>query len=191
MADVAAKPIIELQHVTKIYPNGTVGLKDIDLNINHGEFVVIVGLSGAGKSTLLRAINRLHDISKGNILIDGESITEARGKSLRNIRRDIGMIFQSFNLVKRASVLRNVLTGRVAYYPATRQRSTSSLKKINKGPMKLYNGLIWQKKFITGRMSSVVGSNSVCRLPEYSARRRRSSWQMNRWLRLIHRQHTK
>lgn len=149
MADVAAKPIIELQHVTKIYPNGTVGLKDIDLNINHGEFVVIVGLSGAGKSTLLRAINRLHDISKGNILIDGESITEARGKSLRNIRRDIGMIFQSFNLVKRASVLRNVLTGRVAYYPTykttfnlfskeDKQRAYEALQRVDMAE-KVYN----------------------------------------------------
>lgn len=116
MAD-SVKPIIELKKVSKIYDNGTVGLKDIDLTINKGEFVVIVGLSGAGKSTLLRSINRLHDISEGEILIDGKSITKAKGKALRLIRRDIGMIFQSFNLVKRSSVLRNVLTGRVAYYP--------------------------------------------------------------------------
>lgn len=116
MAD-SVKPIIELKKVSKVYDNGTVGLKDIDLTINKGEFVVIVGLSGAGKSTLLRSINRLHDISEGEILIDGKSITKAKGKALRLIRRDIGMIFQSFNLVKRSSVLRNVLTGRVAYYP--------------------------------------------------------------------------
>lgn len=111
------KPMIELKNVTKIYDNGTVGLKDINLTINKGEFVVVVGLSGAGKSTLLRSINRLHDISKGDIEIDGESITKAKGKNLRLLRRSIGMIFQSFNLVKRSSVLRNVLTGRVAYYP--------------------------------------------------------------------------
>ena len=116
MAD-SVKPIIELKHTSKVYDNGTVGLKDINLTINQGEFVVIVGLSGAGKSTLLRSINRLHDITKGDILIDGKSITKAKGKNLRLIRRDIGMIFQSFNLVKRSSVLRNVLTGRVAYYP--------------------------------------------------------------------------
>lgn len=116
MAD-SVKPIIELKHTSKVYDNGTVGLKDINLTINQGEFVVIVGLSGAGKSTLLRSINRLHDITEGDILIDGKSITKAKGKNLRLIRRDIGMIFQSFNLVKRSSVLRNVLTGRVAYYP--------------------------------------------------------------------------
>lgn len=116
MAD-SVKPMIELKNVSKIYENGTVGLKDINLTIDKGEFVVIVGLSGAGKSTLLRSINRLHNVTKGDILIDGESITKAKGKQLRMIRRNIGMIFQSFNLVKRSSVLRNVLTGRVAYYP--------------------------------------------------------------------------
>lgn len=116
MAD-SIKPMIKLKDVTKVYDNGTVGLKDINLTINKGEFVVIVGLSGAGKSTLLRSINRLHDISEGDISIDGQSITKAKGKNLRLIRRNIGMIFQNFNLVKRSSVLRNVLTGRVAYYP--------------------------------------------------------------------------
>ena len=117
MADSAVKPIIELKNVNKIYGKDIVGLKDINLTINKGEFVVIVGLSGAGKSTLLRSINRLIDISAGDILIAGESITKAKGKELRMLRRNIGMIFQSFNLVKRSSVLRNVLTGRVAYYP--------------------------------------------------------------------------
>lgn len=111
------QPMIQLKDVSKIYDNGTVGLKDINLNIDKGEFVVVVGLSGAGKSTLLRSINRLQDVSKGDILIDSKSITSAKGKDSREIRRDIGMIFQSFNLVKRSSVLRNVLTGRVAYYP--------------------------------------------------------------------------
>lgn len=114
---MANQPMIQLKDVTKVYDNGTVGLKDINLEIDKGEFVVVVGLSGAGKSTLLRSINRLQDISEGDILIDGKSITKAKGKDLRLIRRDIGMIFQSFNLVKRSSVLRNVLTGRVAYYP--------------------------------------------------------------------------
>ena len=111
------QPMIQLKDVSKIYDNGTVGLKDINLNIDKGEFVVVVGLSGAGKSTLLRSINRLQDVSKGDILIDGKSITSAKGKDSREIRRDIGMIFQSFYLVIRSSVLRNVLTGRVAYYP--------------------------------------------------------------------------
>lgn len=108
--------MIEFKNVVKQYPNGTVGLNNINLTINEGEFVVIVGLSGAGKSTLLRSVNRLHDISSGEILIDGKSVTKASGKQLRRIRRDIGMIFQSFNLVKRATVIRNVLSGRVGYH---------------------------------------------------------------------------
>ena len=114
---MADKPMIELRDVRKVYDNGTVGLNDINLKVNKGEFVVIVGLSGAGKSTLLRSINRLQDITSGDIIIDGKSITKAKGKELRLIRRGIGMIFQSFNLVKRSSVLRNVLAGRIAYYP--------------------------------------------------------------------------
>lgn len=114
---MADKPMIELRDVRKVYDNGTVGLNDINLKVNKGEFVVIVGLSGVGKSTLLRSINRLQDITSGDIIIDGKSITKAKGKELRLIRRGIGMIFQSFNLVKRSSVLRNVLAGRIAYYP--------------------------------------------------------------------------
>lgn len=108
--------MIEFKHVTKVYRNGTIGLKDVNVKINGGEFVVIVGLSGAGKSTFLRSINRLHEISKGEILIDGKSITNAKGKELRNFRRNIGMIFQSFNLVTRSTVLKNVLSGRVGYH---------------------------------------------------------------------------
>ncbi len=92
-------------------------MKNINLNIEKGEFAVIVGLSGAGKSTLLRSVNRLHDITSGEIFIQGKSITKAHGKALLEMRRNIGMIFQHFNLVKRSSVLRNVLSGRVGYHP--------------------------------------------------------------------------
>ena len=108
---------IEFKNVSKIYPNGHVGLKDINLNIEKGDFAVIVGLSGAGKSTLLRSVNRLHDITSGDITIEGKSITKAKGKALLMMRRNIGMIFQHFNLVKRSTVLRNVLSGRVGYHP--------------------------------------------------------------------------
>ncbi len=108
---------IEFKNVSKVYPNGHVGLKNINLNIEKGEFAVIVGLSGAGKSTLLRSVNRLHDITSGEIFIQGKSITKAHGKALLEMRRNIGMIFQHFNLVKRSSVLRNILSGRVGYHP--------------------------------------------------------------------------
>lgn len=136
-----AKPVIKFDHVSKTYPNGAKGLKDIDLEIMPGEFVVVVGLSGAGKSTLMRAVNRLHDITAGDIQIDGQSITQAKGKQLLEIRRNIGMIFQNFNLVKRATVLKNVLTGRVGYYPtwkmvfglfskADKQRAYDALQQV-------------------------------------------------------------
>ncbi|ABS22585.1 phosphonate ABC transporter ATP-binding protein [Bacillus cytotoxicus] len=112
--------MIEFRNVSKIYPNGTRGLNKINIKIHTGEFVVMVGLSGAGKSTLLRSINRLHEITEGEIIIDGQSITKAKGKELRHMRRDIGMIFQNFNLVKRSTVLKNVLAGRVGYHSTLR-----------------------------------------------------------------------
>ncbi|MCR6786311.1 MULTISPECIES: phosphonate ABC transporter ATP-binding protein [Bacillus cereus group] len=112
--------MIEFRNVSKVYPNGTKGLNNINLKIQKGEFVVMVGLSGAGKSTLLRSVNRLHEITEGEIIIEGESITAAKGKGLRRMRRDIGMIFQSFNLVKRSTVLKNVLAGRIGYHSTLR-----------------------------------------------------------------------
>lgn len=108
---------IEFKAVSKRYTNGVLGLDNINLTIAPGEFVVVIGKSGAGKSTLMRAVNRLHDVTSGDILINGESITRAKGRHLLEMRRQIGMIFQNFNLVKRATVLKNVLTGRVGYYP--------------------------------------------------------------------------
>ncbi|AIM25962.1 phosphonate ABC transporter ATP-binding protein [Melissococcus plutonius] len=108
--------MIQFEHVTKTYPNGVKGLKDINLTIEAGEFVSIIGLSGAGKSTLLRLINRLNEISEGNISINGLSITKAKKNELRKIRRNIGMIFQHFNLVRKSSVQKNVLSGRLGYY---------------------------------------------------------------------------
>ena len=142
-------PIIEFNDVNKVYPNGTVGLDNINLTINKGEFVVIVGLSGAGKSTLLRAANRLHDVSSGEILIDGQSIVTAKGKQLREVRRNIAMIFQNFNLVKRSTVEKNILNGRVGYYPtwktifglfsaADKQQAAANLQRVNLGE-KLYS----------------------------------------------------
>lgn len=109
--------MIKFEHVSKVYPNGTRGLDDVDLTITDGEFVSVIGLSGAGKSTFLRSINRLNEISEGNIVVDGVSITKAGKKQLREIRRHIGLISQSFNLVKRSTVQKNVLSGRLGYYP--------------------------------------------------------------------------
>ncbi len=109
--------MIKFVNVSKTYPNGVEALKNINLEIYEGEFVAIIGLSGAGKSTLLRLINKLIESTGGEVFFDGESVTKAKGKALINIRRQIGMIFQGFNIIKRMSVLSNVLSGRVAYHP--------------------------------------------------------------------------
>ena len=108
--------MIIFDNVSKTYPNGVKGLSHINLTIGDGEFVSIIGLSGAGKSTLLRSINRLNDVTEGEITIDGVSLTKAGKKELRKIRRRIGMISQQFNLVKRSTVQKNVLSGRLGYY---------------------------------------------------------------------------
>lgn len=108
--------MIEFDHVSKVYPEGNKALEDINLKINDGEFICIIGLSGAGKSTFLRTINRMHDISSGTLLVNGVNISQVQGKELRKLRRSIGMIFQSFNLINRISVYKNVLSGRVGYH---------------------------------------------------------------------------
>ncbi|HSM34226.1 MAG TPA: phosphonate ABC transporter ATP-binding protein [Anaerolineae bacterium] len=95
------------------YPGGVPALKDLTLEIPDGEMLVIVGLSGAGKSTLIRAVNGLVPLTGGDITIDGISLRGASTKQLRELRAHIGMIFQTFNLVKRTSVLNNVLMGRL------------------------------------------------------------------------------
>ena len=107
--------MLEVQNLTKIYPDGTVALRDVSFTVEPGEFLVIIGLSGSGKSTLLRCLNRLIDPTRGRIVWDGVDVTAAQGEQLRQIRRQIGMVFQQFNLVKRSSVLTNVLSGRLGY----------------------------------------------------------------------------
>jgi phosphonate transport system ATP-binding protein len=108
--------MIRFVNVTKVYPGGVQALKDVNFQVNEGEFVAIIGLSGAGKSTLLRSINKMQTITSGHIFIDDIDVSTLSGVKLRELRRNIGMIFQSFNLVKRMSVFNNVLTGRVAFH---------------------------------------------------------------------------
>ncbi len=110
--------MLEIRNLHKIYPNGTVALKGIDLTVPKGQFVAVIGLSGSGKSTLLRCINRLVEPTQGTIVFDGKDVTNLDQQSLRELRKSIGMIFQHFNLVERSSVITNVLAGRLGYVPS-------------------------------------------------------------------------
>ncbi|MDR1354991.1 MAG: phosphonate ABC transporter ATP-binding protein [Propionibacteriaceae bacterium] len=112
-----AMKMIIFDNVSKVYPNGVKGLDEVSLTIEQGEFVAIIGLSGAGKSTLIRCINKMHDITSGTLSVDEISVHSLTGKALRRFRRRIGMVFQSFNLVTRTTVIRNVLTAKVPDMP--------------------------------------------------------------------------
>ena len=105
--------MIKFEHVDKVYGNGVKALNDVNLEIEQGEFVAVIGLSGAGKSTLIRTVNKMIDINSGKITVNDIDVSSLKGKELRKFRRKIGMVFQSFNLVNRTSVLNNVLSARV------------------------------------------------------------------------------
>ena len=132
--------MIEFKNVYKTYPNGFTALKGINLQIEQGEFVAIIGLSGAGKSTILRCINRMHDITKGELTVDGVDVDALKGKTLRRYRRKVGMIFQSFNLVSRSTAIKNVLTAdvpdmnffRVLFGIFTKDQKMRALESLDK-----------------------------------------------------------
>jgi phosphonate transport system ATP-binding protein len=107
--------MLQVEHLTKVYDDGTIALRDVSFEVDEGQFLAIIGLSGSGKSTLLRCINRLIDPTEGRVLWKGEDITAASEEEMRRIRRRIGMVFQNFNLVHRSRVITNVLAGRLGY----------------------------------------------------------------------------
>jgi len=102
---------IRVADLGMVYPGGVRALEGINLEVEEGEFLAILGLSGSGKSTLLRCINRLIDPTEGKVWIFGQEITALAGGELRRLRRQVAMIFQQFNLVRRHSVMNNVLSG--------------------------------------------------------------------------------
>ena len=133
--------MLRIQNLTKVYPGGTQALKNVSFEVQDGEFLVVIGLSGSGKSTLLRCINRLIEPTEGKILWDDVDVTAASQTELLKIRRQIGMVFQQFNLVKRSSVMNNVLCGRLGYVnpwlsllgywsPADKQRALKALERV-------------------------------------------------------------
>ena len=134
--------MLKVEHLVKVYPNGTQALKDVSFEVAEGEFLAVIGLSGSGKSTLLRCINRLIEPTSGKITWNDIEITAVSGKEMRKVRRQIGMIFQQFNLVKRSSVLTNVLAGRLGYVnsfqsllgyfpPADQKRAITNLAQVD------------------------------------------------------------
>lgn len=132
--------ILEIKNLHKSYGPTTLVLRGVNLKIEQGEFVGIIGLSGSGKSTLLRCINRLIEATSGEILVPRSLLgSEANGatadilklnkQELRHLRCKIGMVFQQFNIVKRLSVIENVLSGGLGYQPALR----STLRIFSQG----------------------------------------------------------
>ena len=107
--------MLKVEHLTKVYDNGTRALEDVSFEVPDGRFLAVIGLSGSGKSTLLRCINRLIEPTEGRITWNGVDITNASQEDMRRIRRRIGMVFQHFNLVHRSKVITNVLQGRLGY----------------------------------------------------------------------------
>ena len=110
--------MIEVTGLRVVLPPAVVAVDGVDLRIHQGEFVVIIGRSGAGKTTFLRALNRLVEPTAGTVRVAGRAVTGAAPADLRAARRQIGMVFQQFNLVRRAGVLDNVLAGRLGYVPS-------------------------------------------------------------------------
>jgi glutamate transport system ATP-binding protein len=104
-----AESLVVVENVQKHYGEFQ-ALKDINLTVNKGEVVVVIGPSGSGKSTLCRTINRLETITSGSISIDGRPLP-AEGRSLANLRAEVGMVFQSFNLFAHLTILENVTLG--------------------------------------------------------------------------------
>ncbi len=117
LATAQSSALLEISHLEKVYSNGTHALKGVSMSVEQGEFLVVIGLSGSGKSTFLRCINRLHEPTSGQILFQGRDVTHLSGEDLRAYRQEIGMVFQHFNLIKRRSVLENVIAGRLGRLP--------------------------------------------------------------------------
>ncbi len=169
--------MILFDHVSKVYPNGTVGLRDVDLTIQDGEFVAIIGRSGAGKSTLLRAVNRMHSITGGQLTVEGVDVSALRGKELRRFRRGIGMVFQSFNLVTRTTVIRNVLSARVPDLPFWRVVLGAFRREDKLAALEALDKVgILDKAYI--RADQLSGGQQQRVAPSLSPR---SSWPTSRW----------
>lgn len=100
--------MIELSHISKTYPNGTHALYDVNMHVDKGEFVFIVGSSGAGKSTLLKLITCEEKADGGNLTVNGHDLMSIKRREVPYLRRTMGMVFQDFRLISKMSVFDNV-----------------------------------------------------------------------------------
>ena len=125
-------PIITISHVWKYFGH-LPALQDVSLEVSSGERVVIIGPSGSGKSTLLRSINRLEEIDKGEIMVEGQDIM-SRENNINLIRRNLGMVFQQFNLFPHKTVLQNLTLAPIKLHKLSREeaedRALGLLKKV-------------------------------------------------------------
>ena len=112
--------MIEIRHLRKVFDDDTLPLKDIDITINDGDVIAVIGPSGTGKSTLLRCINMLTEPTSGSIIVDGQDIT-ARGCNLNEIRKKMGMVFQSFNLFGHLTIIENIMNPQITLLGRSRQ----------------------------------------------------------------------
>ena len=128
----SGRGLVVLEGVNKWFGDLHV-LQDIDLAVQRGEVIVVIGPSGSGKSTLCRAINRLETIDKGTITLDGQPLPQ-EGKALANLRAEVGMVFQSFNLFAHKTILENVTLGPIKVRKQTKadaeKRATELLERV-------------------------------------------------------------
>ncbi|MDO5511754.1 phosphonate ABC transporter ATP-binding protein [Corynebacterium sp.] len=123
---------VQMDNVTKDFGGGVRGLDDVTVGFRTGGITVLLGLSGSGKSTLLRHINGLHTPTGGSLRVLGHDVADLKGRELRGLRRDIGVIFQNFNLVGPMTVLENVCTGQLASLRGPRLSLMMYPKKVRR-----------------------------------------------------------
>ena len=151
--------VVRIDGLGMVYPGGVRALADVDLEVRDGEFLAILGLSGSGQSTLLRCVNRLIDPTEGRIWIFDEEVTALSGSSLRGLRRQVAMIFQQFNLVKRHTVISNVFSGALFVLSDYRWASVPSLRFNAYNMIPTTNDDIERIEFVLGPGSALYGPN--------------------------------
>ncbi len=143
------------------------------LDVPTGQFLCIIGPSGSGKSTLLRCINRLVEPTAGHVFLEGQDLTRLRGSPLRRARRRMAMVFQQFNLVRRSTVLKNVLTGRLgheegwrtiwpAFTESDRQLAWRSLDRLEIAD----KGIVRADSLSGGQMQRVAIARALAQQPD-------------------------